>query len=409
MSGGGLIPVEEAAARVVAGIEPVAAEIVSVADALGRVLAEPVLPRRTQPPQDLSAMDGWAVRAADVETVPARLRVVGAAPAGHRFDGTVGPGEAVRIFTGGFLPAGADAVVLQEDAHFEAGSVEVREAARLGRHVRKAGIDFVEGVEGLPAGRLVSARDVGLLAAMNVPWVAVRRRPRVAILATGDELVRPGEPIGTAQIISSNSLAVAGIVRAHGAEAIDLGIARDEETALVAAARRAESADLLVTIGGASVGDHDLVQRALGTAGLEVNFWKIAMRPGKPLMFGRMGRLPVLGLPGNPVSAMVCALLFMRPMLDGLLGVARHAKPKVTARLGTALGANDRRQDYLRARLEADADGRAVVYPFPSQDSSLVSVLAAADCLVLRPPHAPPAVVGDEVEIIPLGDGRIGV
>jgi molybdopterin molybdotransferase len=409
MSGAGLMPVEEAAMRVVAGLEPVAPEIISVSEALGRVLAEPVLPRRTQPPHDLSAMDGWAVRAADVEILPARLKVIGTAPAGHRFDGEVGRGEAVRIFTGGFLPAGADTVVLQEDTHFEAGVVEVREAGRLGRHVRKAGIDFVEGQEGLPAGRLVSARDVGLLAAMNVPWVAVRRRPRVAILATGDELVRPGDPVGPAQIISSNSLAVAGIVRAHGAEAIDLGIARDEETALVAAARRAEVADLLVTIGGASVGEHDLVQRALGAAGLQVDFWKIAMRPGKPLMFGRMARLPVLGLPGNPVSAMVCALLFMRPMLDGLLGMAPRARPHRTARLGSALGANDRRQDYLRARLEPDADGRAVAFPFPSQDSSLVSVLAAADCLLVRPPHAPPAAVGDEVEIIPLGDGRIGV
>jgi molybdopterin molybdotransferase len=385
------------------------AETIGLADALGRVLAEPVAARRTQPPADVSAMDGWAVRTADIVTVPARLRNIGAAPAGHGFNGIVGAGEAVRIFTGGMVPAGADTIVLQEDADHADGIVTVREACNPGRHIRRAGIDFRDGDDGLPAGRLISARDVGLLAAMNVPWIAVRRRPRVAILATGDELVRPGEPIGPDQIVSSNSLAVAALVRAWGADAVDLGIARDDEAALVAGAEASRGCDILVTIGGASVGEHDLVRSALAKAGLAVDFWKIAMRPGKPLMFGRMGTLPVMGLPGNPVSAIVCSLLFLRPALDAMTGLVEGARPRVTARLGCALSQNDRRQDYLRARMSTDDAGRAVVTPARSQDSSLVSVLADADCLVVRAPHAPAAAEGDEVEIIPLRDGRIGV
>ncbi len=409
MSPSSLMPVEEAAKRVVAGLQPLSAEVVSLPRALGRVLAEDVTARRTQPPAALSAMDGWAVRAGDAASVPVQLRIMGAAPAGHRFPGIVGPGEAVRIFTGGILPQGADAVVIQEDTQTLGDHVEIREAARPGRHVRLAGIDFRAGEAGLPAGRLLSARDIGLLAAMNVPWVSVRRRPRVAILATGDELVRPGEATDPDQIVSSNSLAIAAIIEAHGAEALDLGIAGDSEAALVEAARRASGADILVTIGGASVGDHDLVRSALGKVGLDVDFWKIAMRPGKPLMFGRLGALPVLGLPGNPVSAIVCTLLFLRPMLDCLTGLVAPPQPRATARLGTALGENDRRQDYLRARIEPDAQGRAIAFPARSQDSSLVSVLADADCLVVRPPHAPAAAVGDEVDIIPLGLGQVGV
>ena len=409
MSPSSLMPVEEAAARVVAGLEPLPSEVVALSHALGRVLSEPVTARRTQPPAALSAMDGWAVRAADAATVPVQLKIIGAAPAGHRFPGLVGPGEAVRIFTGGILPDGADAVVIQEDTLVRGDQVEIREVALTGRHVRKAGIDFRAGEVGLPAGRLLSARDIGLLAAMNVPWVPVRRRPRVAILATGDELVRPGEATGPDQIVSSNSLAVASIIQAQGAEALDLGIAGDSEAALVEAAGQARGADILVTIGGASVGDHDLVRPALGKVGLDVDFWKIAMRPGKPLMFGRMGALPVLGLPGNPVSAIVCTLLFLRPMLDRLTGLVAPPRPRTTARLGAALGENDRRQDYLRARIEPDAQGRAIAFPATSQDSSLVSVLAAADCLLVRPPYAPAAAVGDEVEIIPLGLGRSGV
>lgn len=409
MSPSPLIPVEEAAARVVVGLEPLPAEVVALPRALGRVLADAVVARRTQPPAALSAMDGWAIRAADAATVPSRLRIIGAAPAGHRFAGQVGPGEAVRIFTGGMLPDGADAVVIQEDAQTFGEHVEIREAARPGRHIRQAGIDFRTGEAGLPAGRLLSARDIGLLAAMNVPWVPVRRRPRVAVLATGDELVRPGEATHPDQIVSSNSLAIAAIIEAQGAEALDLGIAGDSEAALVEAAGRARGADILVTIGGASVGDHDLVRSALGKVGLDVDFWKIAMRPGKPLMFGRMGALPVLGLPGNPVSAIVCTLLFLRPMLDCLTGLVTPPRPRTLARLGTALGENDRRQDYLRARLEPGPDGSAIAFPAALQDSSLVSVLAQADCLVVRPPHAPAAAVGDLVEIIPLGLGRVGV
>ena len=399
-----MISVEEALSRVTAGLTVMPAESVAVSDAAGRVLAEPVIARRSQPPFAVSAMDGWAVRAADVAKVPAFLTAVGTAPAGGAYAGTVGPGQAVRIFTGAPVPAGADAIVLQEDASAEGGKVTVREGAPAGRYVRPLGLDFREGEVGLAVGRRLTAADIGLAAAMNVPWLQVRRRPRVALLATGDELVRPGEPIGPNQIVSSNSLAIAAMLRACGAEAIDLGIARDERDSLLAQAAGAQGADMLVTIGGASVGDHDLVQKVLAEQGLKLYFWQIAMRPGKPLMFGQIRGIPLLGLPGNPVSALVCSLLFLKPAIGRMLGLDAKARPPATARLGTALAANDRRQDYLRATLRRERDGNAVATPFEKQDSSMLSRLSAADCLVIRPPLAPPAKAGDLVEIIPLDD-----
>ncbi|MBM3573207.1 MAG: molybdopterin molybdotransferase MoeA, partial [Alphaproteobacteria bacterium] len=320
-----MISVAEALARVTRDLHAVEAEQVSVADALGRVLAENVTARVTQPPAAVSAMDGYAVRASDVARVPAQLTVIGHVPAGASFSGTVGPGQAVRIFTGAPVPAGADAIVIQEDVDANAGSptITVREGAPAGRYIRPAGLDFKAGEVGLKSGRVLTVRDVGLAAAMNRPWLSVRRRPRVAILATGDEIVRPGDPIGPAQIVSSNGFALAAFVLACGGTPIDLGIARDSLDSLKEAAAGARGADLLLTTGGASVGEHDLVQQALGQKGLTLDFWRIAMRPGKPLMFGRFGATPMLGLPGNPVSTIVCALLFLRPALEKLLGIAR--------------------------------------------------------------------------------------
>jgi len=381
---------------------PTPAEQVALADALGRVLAEDVVARRTQPPVAVSAMDGYAVRAADVATVPARLTVVGQAPAGGAYNGTVGPGQAVRIFTGGPVPDGADAVIIQEDTEAQGATVIVRERAIKGRHIRPAGLDFREGSVGLKAGRRLGAREIGLAAAMNVPWLRVRRRPRIALLATGDEIVMPGDPVGPNQIVSSNVPALAAFVAEHGGQPIDLGIARDTVASLQEKAAGAIGADLLVTAGGASVGDHDLVQEALTDRGLAVDFWKIAMRPGKPLMFGKFGDVPLLGLPGNPVSSQVCALLFLGPVIDAMLGLPRVEKPTVTARLGSDLAANDRREDYMRARLARDGDGELVATPFPKQDSSMISLLVEAGCLVVRAPQAPAAKAGDPVEIIPL-------
>jgi len=400
-----MLTVAEARVRILAGLRPLGSEQVAVSEGLGRVLAEDVAARVTQPPAAVSAMDGYAVRAADVAVVPARLTLIGEVPAGSSFAGRVGPGETVRIFTGAPLPAGADTIVIQEDVDAAAPTITVREGAAPGTYVRPAGLDFAAGEPGLAKGRRLTARDIGLAAAMNWPWLRVTRRPRVAILATGDEVVMPGEPIAPSQIVSSNGLALAAFVTACGGEPLPLGIVADDRAALAAMAEGARGADLLVTTGGASVGDHDLVRSALGDQGLELDFWRIAMRPGKPLLFGRLGTTPVLGLPGNPVSSLVCATIFLKPALDLMLGLPPADAAPRTARLGCDLASNDRRQDYLRARLTRDAAGRLVATPFPVQDSSMLTRLAWADCLVLRAPLAPPARAGDEVEIIELGGG----
>ncbi len=395
-----MISVEEARRRILAAFSPLAPETVSLVDTLGRVLAEDVVARVTQPPVAVSAMDGYAVRAADVVTVPVTLRQIGLAPAGKAFAGAVGPGECVRIFTGGPVPAGADAIVIQEDAEADGERVAIRESAVAGHYVRPAGLDFKAGEIGLSAGRTLSARDVGFAAAMNRPWLKVRRRPRVAIVSTGDEIVLPGDPIGPSQIVSSNGPALAAFVQACGGEPIHLGVVPDSLDAIKAIADGARSADLLVTSGGVSVGEHDLVRPALEARGLAVDFWQIAMRPGKPLMFGRIGDTAVLGLPGNPVSSLVCALIFLEPALARMLGRADRDGRCATAILGVDLSANDRRQDYLRATLLRDAAGRMVATPFAKQDSSMLSLLAKADCLVVRPPHASATKAGASVDII---------
>lgn len=403
-----MIPVAEARQRILADVAPVGTEQVSLAEAAGRTLAADVIARLTQPPEAVSAMDGYAVRAADAGKVPTTLTVIGSAPAGRPFAGTVGPGQAVRIFTGAPVPAGADAVVIQEDTAAQAdGTVLIKFAAAAGRHVRKAGLDFKAGDALLRAGRVLTPRDVGLCAAMNVPWLAVRRKPRVAILATGDEIVQPGEALGPGQIVSSNSWALAAFVTANGGAAINIGIAPDEKATLKTMAESARGADLLVTSGGASVGDHDLVQSALGEIGLSLDFWKIAMRPGKPLMFGKLGTTPLLGLPGNPVSAMVCSLLFLAPMLAKFLGRAETEPRRIAARLGSDLKENDRREDYLRAALARAPDGAVVATPFPAQDSSMMATLAKADGLIVRAPLAPALEAGAGVEVIPFGDPAV--
>ncbi|HXQ65577.1 MAG TPA: gephyrin-like molybdotransferase Glp [Alphaproteobacteria bacterium] len=403
-----MISVEEALGRILKAFSPLAAERVSLASALGRVLAEDVTARLTQPPTAVSAMDGYAVRASDAARVPATLRVVGSAPAGGAYGGTLRTGEAVRIFTGAPLPAGADAVVIQEDTTAEGDRVTIREGARLGRHIRPAGLDFKAGEVGICAGRRLGPRQIGLAAAMNVPWLSVRRRPRVAVLATGDEIVMPGDPLGPNQIVSSNALALTAAITAWGGEPINLGIAADTKESLQGLAAGAAGADLLITTGGASVGEHDLVQSALAERGLAVDFWQIAMRPGKPLIFGRLGTTPLLGLPGNPVSSLVCAIIFLRPAMARMLGLGTSEEGFAKARLGCDLAANDRRQDYLRARLARAPDGEMVATPFEVQDSSNLSRLAHADCLVVRPPFAPSAKAGDGVTIIPL-DGLASV
>jgi molybdopterin molybdotransferase len=399
-----MISVAEALARVLASASPpMETEMVTVENALGRTLARDLHALRTQPPFANSAMDGYALRGADTASVPVRLMVIGESAAGRAFNGAVGANQAVRIFTGAPMPKGADSVLVQENASRDGDFLIVKDSETPGRHVRDAGIDFIEGELLLSAGRRLTPRDLALAAAANHPAVAVRRRPRVAVLATGDELVPPGQAIGPAQIVASNNYAIAAIVAESGGVPIDLGIAADELDALARCFRRAHEteADVLVTMGGASVGDYDLVQQALIDSGLSLGFWRIAMRPGKPLMQGRLGAMRVLGLPGNPVSAIVCAMLFVAPLLRALVGdPAAGADLSEPAVLGADVAANDIRQDYLRAALTRSADGALVAAPLPSQDSSLVKLLANAQCLVVRAPNAPAANRGDACRII---------
>ncbi|MEK9644457.1 MAG: gephyrin-like molybdotransferase Glp [Alphaproteobacteria bacterium] len=403
MSNKDLLPVADAQRRIVDAVPVLPAEQIPVAAALGRVLAEDVAARRSQPPMPVSAMDGYAVRAEDVETLPATLHIIGYAPAGHAYDGTVGRNEAVRIFTGAPVPNGADTIVIQENTEADGENVRVVDGkAPTGRFVRPAGLDFAEGDVLLKAGKVLTARDVGLAAAMNIPWLMVHRKPRISILATGDEIVMPGDPIGRDQIVSSNALALSAFIAATGGEPIDLGIAPDEEDGLRTLASGARGSDILVTTGGASVGDHDLVQSVLGDIGLEVDFWRIAMRPGKPLMFGGLGDSYLIGLPGNPVSSLVCAVMFLAPAIRKMLGMTEIDPPKRTALLDGDLEENDEREDYLRATLSVADDGTVRAKPYSRQDSSMFATIARSDALIVRAPFAPAAKGGDRVDYIPL-------
>ena len=406
MSRAPLLPVADALARILATAErPLEAENVALADALGRRLAVDLAAKRTQPPCDVSSMDGYAVRAADIANVPARLRVVGACAAGHGFAGSVARGDAVRIFTGAPVPQGADTILIQEDAKAEDGFVTALASEPLGRYVRRAGLDFAAGEVLLKAGRRMGPSELALAAAMNHPTLSLVRRPRVAILATGDELVPPGANPGPDQIVASNNFAVGAHARQAGAEVIDLGIAGDNFPALEAAIRRARDlkADVMVTLGGASVGDHDLVQTALTREGMELGFWRIAMRPGKPFMHGRIGDMRILGLPGNPVAAIVCAALFLAPLVRALSGdTDARADATQPAILGADLPENDQRQDYLRATLAGVENGMPVATAFTRQDSSMLGILASAHALIVRAPHAPAAKAGDACRILRL-------
>jgi molybdopterin molybdotransferase len=399
-----LISVADALANVLADAAPLPAERASPREAHGRVLAEDLVALRTQPPADMSAMDGYAVRAVDVVQVPAELTVIGEVAAGHPFARAIGKGEAARIFTGGVIPPGADCVVVQENVERAGNRILVRASTDGGKHVRRAGFDFAQGDKLLTKGRVLSGRDLMLAAAMNHPDLPVHRRPKVAVLATGDELVMPGTQPGPGQIICSNAFAIMALARSEGAEVMDLGLVPDRHEETAAAVRRARGfgADILVTSGGASVGDYDLVQSALAAEGLNLTFWKVALRPGRPLMHGRIGPLQVLGLPGNPVSAFVCGVLFLLPLLRKLSGRSDLTLPHESAQLGRDLPANDERTDYLRAALRTDAAGRMVATPFPAQDSSMMALLAKADCLVIREPYAPAAKAGMACPIVKL-------
>ncbi|MDQ0327299.1 molybdopterin molybdotransferase [Rhodopseudomonas julia] len=394
-----LISVEDAVARMLAGVTRRGEDTVPLAKARGRVLACDLSAKRNQPPFRASAMDGYAVRAEDT-AAGAVLRQIGEARAGSHFSGTIGTGETVRIFTGAPVPAGANAILIQENARADGECIEVLEPVAAGRHIRAAAFDFREGETLLPAGRRIGTRETALAAAMNHAVIAVAQRPIVAILSTGDELVEPGEEPGPDQIVSSNGMAIAAMVAACGGVARDLGVVIDDKQAIVDAAAGAKDADILVVIGGASVGDHDLVQPALSEKGLKVDFWRVAMRPGKPVMFGTLGRTRVLGLPGNPVSALICALVFLKPLIAAMQGAEGTEQTRLLP-LAAALPEVGDRQQYLRARF-IDCLGRTAVTVADDQDSSLLATLARCDALIIRPPFAPEAKAGDVVSVIDL-------
>jgi molybdopterin molybdotransferase len=396
--------VEEALSRVLANVEPLPAHSVPLTEAYGRVLAADLHALRTQPPADVSAMDGYAVRAVDVAAVPVRLKVVGEVAAGHPFNGSIGPKQAARIFTGGVLPAGADAIVIQENTTREDDAVVVTVSAGKGKHVRVEGLDFRQGAVLLRKGRRLSDRDLALAAAMNHARVQVHRAPRLALLATGDELVMPGSDPRLGEIVYSNGYSTMAIAVREGCEVIDLGIVPDRVGDTVTAVRRARqrASDILVTSGGASVGDYDLIQRSLGQEGLALSFWKVALRPGRPMLHGRLSSMHVLGLPGNPVSAYVCSILFLVPLLRRLAGRSDIEPVLESAVLGRDLPQNDERADYLRAQLSSGPDGLPIATPALVQDSSMLCPLAGADCLLVREPHAPAAAKGTPCKILPL-------
>ena len=399
-----LLPVSEALARILETARLAPIETLALAQSLGRVLAKPIIAKRDQPPFHASAMDGYAVRHEDVLQLPAKLKLIGMSAAGHGYSGTLKAGTAVRILTGAPLARGADTVVIQENVRAEGDAISVLEPTARGRNIRAQGLDFEKGAELVPAGVLLRARDIGLAASANAALISVRKKPLVAIFSTGDELVKAGKAARADQIHSSNSPALAAFVKSCGADVLELGIISDNLRATKAAINKASHADILVTAGGASVGDHDYVQEALIASGIKIDFWKIAMRPGKPFMFGTKAKQWVMGLPGNPVAALVCAQLFLKPLIETMLGLELLTRP-VLARLGCDLPANDQRQDYLRSLLQVATDGARTATPHPKQDSSMQRVMRDADCLVIRPPFAPEVKVGDLVEIMLFPEG----
>ena len=397
-----LISVADARSRILAQAQPLANEQVDLISCDGRVLGAALAAQRTQPPFDVSAMDGYAVRRADVAGLPARLDVIAQSAAGRGYNGKVGPGQAVRIFTGAPVPEAADAIVIQEDTERDGDQVVVTRGAPDPGHIRKRGIDFEEGAVLVNAGRRLTPRDVTLAAAMGHDRLAVRRRPVVAILATGDELVLPGQPVGRDQIVCSNPFGIAAMIARAGGTARFLGIAPDTREDLGEMCNRARGADVLVTIGGASVGDHDLVGPVLQDMGMELDFWRIAMRPGKPLMFGRLDQTFVIGLPGNPVSSLICTRIFLLPLIDALLGSDTGPERTEAAVSAVAMDQNGPREHYMRATLEFDDRGNRCVRPITSQDSSLLAPLARSDVLIVRPSHDLPVAAGDSVRIMRL-------
>jgi molybdopterin molybdotransferase len=394
-----LMPVETAREIILKGVGPLSIETIPLANALGRILAKSVAAKRNQPPFAASAMDGYAIKHSDTSTLPVSLKIIGTSAAGHGFNGTLRPGTAVRILTGAPLPKGSDTVVIQENTTRKGDILHVSENTPMGKNIRRAGLDFARGDILVPKNAKLSPRDIGLLAAGNAAVVKVFRRPKVVLFTTGDELVLPGERPRADQIVSSNSHAIAAMLQAFSVEVLNLGIVKDNLSATISAIKRGLGADVLLTTGGASVGDHDYVQEAFKACGIKIGFWKIALRPGKPFMYGRKGKTHVMGLPGNPVSALVTTRIFLKPLLNAFANLPTQ-EPATMAVLRGTLPANDQRQDYMRAILHTAVDGRRTVTPFATQDSSMQRTLQSSQALIIRPPGAILAQDGDTVPVL---------
>ncbi len=401
-----LLPVQDALNQILTSArQDTGVETISLYNAHNRTLATDLHAKRIQPPEDMSAMDGYAVRIADLETLPATLTLLGQSAAGNGFKGELSTKTCVRIFTGAPIPPGADTVIIQENTTVNGADITVLNAHEKGKNIRKAGIDFNQGDMLLPSGTRLGAAQLALAASMNHATLNVRKRPRIGILATGDELVEAGSELLPNQIISSNNFGIAALAQEAGAEIFDLGITPDNLQILIETIQKAQqlNLDVLVTLGGASVGDHDLVQDALQALGCTPDFWRIAMRPGKPMMFGSLSKMRVLGLPGNPVASHICGLIFLQPLLRALVGDPNAGEDKSQpARLGCNIAANDKRQDYIRCSAMFSPTALPVVTPFKVQDSSMLSTLAKADALLIREPFARAGKAGDLCKIIVL-------
>jgi len=400
-----MISVKEALERILTSLKAVETETIPLDEALGRVLAKDIISKRTHPPSDVSAMDGYAIRAEDAMSPPTSLRVIGESAAGKPFNGVVQTGEAVRIFTGAHLPSGTDSIMMQENTdRLSDEIVRLNTPAILARHVRPKGLDVQQGDICLNAGTYLSSRHIGLAATAGYGHVTTYKRPKIGLLFTGSELVKPGDPCGPDQIVNSNAPMLSALIEQYGGAPVNLGIAEDSAEAILEAAKGFQDVDLCVTVGGASVGDHDLVQPVLKQAGLEVDFWKIAMKPGKPLIYGSFQGKPFIGLPGNPVSALVCAFLYLVPALKALTNQSDCSHIQLKARVESILSENGPRQDYIRAVFSQTPDGLKVT-PLSIQDSSMLSSLAQSNCLLVREPHAPAAEIGEQVAILPFDLG----
>ena len=397
-----MISVEEAIEEIRSNVQNTDLEEIDLIDSYGRVLGKEFFAAVSHPPQNVSSMDGYACNISDIKDAHTTLKVIGEIKPGEKFHGKINKGETARIFTGGTVPDGANIIVIQENVSVKENYILINNYDLNNTFIRNKGLDFFRGDAVNKVGKQINSCDIGLAAAMNVTKLMVRKKPKISIISTGDELVELGTKANSHQIISSTSLSLSMLAKKYGAKTFDLGIAKDNETSINNLIDKTSGSDLIVTIGGASVGDHDLVKSTLAKKGLKIHFWKIAMRPGKPLMFGSLNGVPIISLPGNPVSSIVCSIIFLSHAIHSMMARTDQCIEKKIGYLSRELKQNDSRQDYLRSQITKCEEGKTLIAPFIKQDSSMISTLAKADCLAIRPPNATAAKIGEQIEFIPI-------